>query len=100
MATNTPKEEYGVCRILLDNERVNVYEFCLGPWQKAGMHAHPEYVSYLLTDAKLRIKYDSGISEDRGYKAGEAGYRQAQAHTIENMGGEEVKIIIVEWKNK
>jgi quercetin dioxygenase-like cupin family protein len=98
MAKESTKEEYGVCRILLDNDRVTVYEFCLGPRQKAAMHTHPEYVAYLLTEAKLSIKYDSGIQEDRGYKAGEAGYRKAQAHEIQNMGDEEVKIIITEIK--
>ncbi len=98
MVMKTSKEEYGVSKSLLENERVKIYELHLTPGQKTEMHSHPEYVSYLLTDAKLRIEYANGTSEDRDYKSGQAAYRQKQKHTIENMGDKDVRIVITELK--
>jgi quercetin dioxygenase-like cupin family protein len=98
MEMKTSKEAAAVSRILLENPRLKIYEMHLAPRQKNEMHSHPAYVSYLLTDARLRIEYADGTNEDRGYKAGEAGYRQAQQHTIENMGDEDVRIVIIELK--
>jgi beta-alanine degradation protein BauB len=98
MVMKASKEKTGMVKSLLENQRVNVYEMHLAPGQKTEMHAHPEYVSYLLTDAKLRIEYANGPTEDREYKAGQAGYRQSQQHTIENLGGKDVRIVIIELK--
>ncbi len=100
MAQNPVKSESKFTKPLLENERVKIYELQLGPRQVTEMHSHPEYVGYLLTDAKLRIKYANGISEDRDYKSGQAAYREAQRHSIENAGDSDVKIIIIELKGK
>ncbi len=100
MVMETSKEESGVVKILLENERVKIYEMHLRPWQKMEMHSHPEYTSYLLTDAKLRIHFPNGITEDRGYKKGEAGYRQAQQHSLENRSDEDIRIVITELKKR
>ena len=100
MTTGKPKEGSNLVKVLLENERVRIYELDLALRQPTVMHSHPEYVGYMLSDAKLRIKYASGVSEDRDYKAGQAAYRTAQEHTIENVGDARARMLIVEIKGK
>jgi beta-alanine degradation protein BauB len=100
VTTKKAKEETNLVKVLLENERVRIYELDLAPRQATVMHTHPEYVGYMLTDAKLRVKYASGVSEDRDYKMGQAAYRAAQEHTIENVGDAKVRVLIMEIKGK
>ncbi len=100
MATKQTKNESNSTKTILENERVKVYELNLEPRKTTEMHSHPEYVTYALTDCKLRIKYASGVGEDRDYRAGQAAYREAQRHSIENAGDSSIKILIVEMKGK
>jgi quercetin dioxygenase-like cupin family protein len=98
LTTKKGKEQSGETRAVLENERVKIYELDLAPRQATEMHGHPEYAGYLLTDARLRFTYDNGVGEDRGYKAGEAAFRPAQKHSVENVGDAPARILIVELK--
>ena len=98
MATKMSKEESFASRQLLENARVKIYEMDLAPRQKTEMHAHPDYVGYMITDGRLRFHYADGISEDKEYKAGQVAYRQAQKHDIENAGDQQARILIIELK--
>ncbi len=100
MTTSKTKDGSNLVKVLLENERVRIYELELKPRQPTVMHSHPEYVGYMLSDAKLRVKYASGVSEDRDYTTGQAAYRAAQEHTIENVGDAMARILMVEIKGK
>jgi hypothetical protein len=85
-------------RILLDNNRVRVFEFTAKPGERTGMHFRPESVIYFLTDTKFRITDGSGNNEDIEFNAGSADFRKAQLNDFENIGSEESHTLFVELK--
>jgi len=100
MQVKSGRKYSDMLNLLLENERVKVYELNIKSGEKTEMHSHPEYVLYPLTDSKLSIEYADGKSEQREFKCGDAGYRPAQKHTVENIGTKDARIVIVELKKK
>lgn len=98
MTTKKAMGAAGQVKSVLENDRVKIYELDLGPRQATEMHRHPDYAGYLLTDARLRFTYENGVSEDRGYKVGEAAFRPAQKHSVENVGDAVARMLIIELK--
>ena len=59
-------------KVLLDNDEVRVLEFRFKPGEKEPMHSHPRGIVYSLTDAKIKVSFPDGKSEESAIKAGEA----------------------------
>jgi quercetin dioxygenase-like cupin family protein len=93
-ATATPK----VVKVKLENDRVRVLDFTSDPGDKEGLHSHPPFVVYVVTGGRLRITTPDGKSNDVDFKAGDVLYRQAVAHTTENIGTTQLHAILVELK--
>ncbi len=85
-------------KVILDNAHVRVLDAHLPPGQKIAMHSHPANVVYYLTDAKTKVTYPDGKTEEREAKAGEARYSGPVTHAIENVGTTEIHLVQTELK--
>jgi len=56
-------------RVLLENERVRVLDVHFKVGEMVPTHSHPAGILYYLSDAKLRITYPDGRTEERQVKA-------------------------------
>jgi beta-alanine degradation protein BauB len=85
-------------KVLIDNEEARVLEYHLKPGENEPMHSHPRGFVYTLADAKLKISFPDGHTEDVVMKAGEAHWREAVTHAAENIGNTEAHAIALELK--
>jgi len=84
--------------LLLENDRVRVLRVSFKPGDKAAMHSHPDYVTYVTKSGDLRITSPSGNSETVSFEAGKAVFFNAESHKVENSGSSEVEAIVIEIK--
>jgi beta-alanine degradation protein BauB len=85
-------------RVLLENPQVRVLDVRVKPGEKVAMHSHPAGVLYYLSDAKLKITYLDGNTEEREVKAGTAVWSEAVTHAAENVGATELHEVHTELK--
>jgi hypothetical protein len=85
--------------VRIDNDRVRVLEYRLGPGQKEPKHSHPPGIVYALSDAKVKVQTfpDGTVTVHDGH-AGDLTWRDAITHSAENMGTIEYHGIAVELK--
>jgi quercetin dioxygenase-like cupin family protein len=86
--------------VVIDNDRVRVYRTIYGPGEKSEMHGHPNYAAVFLTDSQIKFGSPDGKTETVNFKAGEASWQEAHAHTTENTGTQTCEVIIIEMKPK
>lgn len=87
-----------VYKLLMENDRVRVFDVQFKPGDKAAMHIHPDHVAYALTDAKLRLSFPDGNSAEVDVKGGQAFWIEAGPHETENIGGTHAHNVVVELK--
>lgn len=90
-------------RVVLDNGRVRVLEYRSGPGLGVcgqGLHYHPDRVTVVLTDAKVRITGAAGKTVVREIPAGHVFFAPAETHSTENIGGAGTRIYIIELKGE
>jgi quercetin dioxygenase-like cupin family protein len=87
-----------VYKLVLDNERVRVFEVSFKPGQKAVMHGHPDHVVYVLSDYTLNLMLPDGSSQVVPLKKGQAIFMGAGPHAAENIGKTEGHALVVELK--
>ena len=88
-------------RVLLDNKSVRVLEYNGLPGMGvcgAGVHSHPAHLTVLLTAARVRI-VDHGRVFVANNKAGDVFWSEAVTHETENIGGANVRSLIIELKS-
>ncbi len=86
-----------VYRVVLENDRVRVLDVHMRPGATSAMHAHPDYVVYLLGPAKVKFTAADGSSAEAEFPAG-AVWRDAEAHAVENISGADLRAVFVELK--
>jgi quercetin dioxygenase-like cupin family protein len=86
-------------KVLLDNDQVRVIEYRLKPGEKEITHSHPAGVLYGFGDAKLKVTYPDGRTEEIAATGGEAHWRGPVTHALENTGNTEAHALVVEPKN-
>lgn len=82
-----------------ENERARLCEVTFKPGAKIARHSHPDHLVYVLQPGRLRVTGADGRSHDVEFKAGQAIWSDAEAHSAVNPGPAEVRGIIVELKN-
>jgi quercetin dioxygenase-like cupin family protein len=87
-----------VYKLILENERVRVFEVRFRPGQKAEMHGHPDHVVYVLSDYTLNLMLPDGSSQVVPLKAGQAIFMGAGPHAAVNIGQTEGRALVVELK--
>src|SRR5262249_5145837 len=87
-----------VYRLLLENERLRIFDVRFSPGQRAVMHAHPDHAVYVLSDYTLRLTMPDGQSQQVPLKSGQAFWIGAGPHATENIGTTEGRSVVVELK--
>jgi quercetin dioxygenase-like cupin family protein len=87
-----------VYKLVLENERVRVFDVRFKPGQKAEMHGHPDHVIYVLSDYTLNLMLPDGSSQEVPLKAGQAIFMGAGPHAAVNIGKTEGHALVVELK--
>jgi hypothetical protein len=88
-------------RVVLDNDRLRVLEFNSRPGLGvcgSGMHSHPAHLTVALSDAKARVTLPDGRIIVAENKLGDVFWSEAETHEVENIGGRNVRALIVELK--
>ena len=88
----------GGITLKFENERVRVLELRLKPGESEGMHTHPDYVLYALTDYRVKNTSADGTVRVFDRKHGDVFWGKPVTHRGENVGDTEVHAIIVELK--
>jgi quercetin dioxygenase-like cupin family protein len=84
--------------VLLENDRIRVLEVHVKPGEHVAMHSHPAGVLYYLSDAKLKITYPDGRTQERTVTARTAAWSDATTHAVENIGATELHEVHTEMK--
>ena len=89
-----------VYKLLLENDRVRVFDVRFKPGQKAIMHGHPDHVIYVLAGFKLSLELPDGSGQVVELVPGQALWMQAGSHAAQNTGGTEGRALVVELKER
>lgn len=94
------KADPAVYKVIAENEHFRVVIATWKPGQRDAMHSHEgPLVGYRLTDCNLKVYTPDGQAKAREAKAGEALFNPIiAAHSVENVGSAECKLVIVEKK--
>lgn len=100
-AANALKVDPRSYHILFENDKVRVVEHVSRPRMGVcgtGMHSHPDHVTVVLTDSKVRVKLPDGQTFVSDGKAGDIFFEPAVTHSVENMAGHDVRAYLIELK--
>ncbi|MDP9362481.1 MAG: cytoplasmic protein [Acidobacteriota bacterium] len=86
-------------KVTTNNTRVRVVDIHLKPGDKVPMHSHPGYVAVALTPCKVRFTSPAGKTQDVEFKAGDANWRDAETHAVQNIGESECHVLNIELKS-
>jgi len=99
---NTPdvlKAAANAYKLLMENEKVRVMDIHLRPGEKAPMHNHPDdHVVYVVNNARFRLTFADGKSNDVDLKTGQALWMEAGSHATENVGRTDGHNLVIEIK--
>lgn len=84
--------------IELENDRVLILRVRINGHEKHPQRERKDRVLVWVTNAEERRTEPSGKVESIHRKAGEATWRSASTHQIENLSNEPVEVVIVELK--
>jgi quercetin dioxygenase-like cupin family protein len=87
-----------VYTLIMENDRVRVFDVKFKPGQRAEMHSHPDHVVYVFDDASIRLTGADGKSQDVQIKAGQALFLPAGPHAAENIGKTPAHNLVIELK--
>ena len=88
-----------VTKLLLENDRVRVFEYSLKPGEKTELHGHSDFVVYPLSSGTLRFTRPDGRGRDVEFVEGQPVYHGGQWHEAENCGDREVRLLVTEIKS-
>jgi hypothetical protein len=89
-------------RVVFENEKTRVLEFVSRPRTEVcgvGKHSHPAHLTVALSDARVRVTLPDGRKIVATNKQGDVFWSEAETHTVENIGGNEVRALIIEYKH-
>ena len=90
-------------RVAFENDRVRVLEYNGRPGMGVcgdGMHSHPAHLAVLLSSSKVRIKTPDGkVEVHNDIPLGAVFWGNAETHEVENIGGNDVRMLLIEFKS-
>jgi beta-alanine degradation protein BauB len=89
-----------VYTLLMENDRVRVFDVRFRPGQQAVMHGHPDHVVYVLADYTLNLTVPGEASQVVPLKAGQALWIGAGPHAAQNIGASEGHALVIELKER
>jgi quercetin dioxygenase-like cupin family protein len=85
--------------LLMENEKIRVMEMQLKPGEMSPMHNHPnDHVVYVFNDAKFKLSFPDGNSDEFELNAGQVLWIKAGPHETENIGSTKGHNLILEVK--
>ncbi len=97
-STRSVSEKSGGLSVRFENDRVRVLELRLKSGEREGMHTHPAYVLYALSDYRVKNTSADGTVRVFERKSGDVFWGEPVTHGGENVGDTEVHALIVELK--
>ncbi len=88
----------GMYNLLMENDKVRVYELRIKPGQKVEMHSHPSVSAYSFSDANNKWTFPDGRTQDMDLKAGQVIWSPPFSHAVENTGTTETHLLVTELK--
>ena len=87
-----------IYKVLAENEMMRVVLATWQPGQRDNWHGHPATAVYYVTDCHVRAFFPDGSQRDiqRIGSTGRARSRPVTSHSIQNIGDEVCKILLVE----
>lgn len=89
-------------RVAFENATLRVLDYNSRPGMGVcgnGMHSHPAHLTVVLSGGSVRIKTPDGKAvEQRDIPVGLVFWSEAETHITENIGGSNVRSLIVEFK--
>jgi beta-alanine degradation protein BauB len=98
MAQDATKVDAKHYKVEFQNKRVRIVRAHYGPHEKSVMHSHPDLVAIFQTDGRVKFTYPGGKTEELDTKAGQAQFIPAVRHLPENLTGNDMDVILVEFK--
>jgi len=89
-----------VYKLVMENDRVRVFEVTFKPGQETVMHGHPDHVVYILADYTLDLRLPDGKSQEVPLKAGQTIWMGAGPHAAKNIGKTEGRALVIELKER
>lgn len=89
-------------RVAFENEKTRVLEFVSRPRTEVcgvGKHSHPAHLTVALSDARVRVTLPDGKKIVATNKPGDVFWSEAETHVVENIGGNEMRALIIEFKD-
>lgn len=87
-----------VYKMVMENDRVRVFEVRFKPGQETVMHGHPDHVVYVLADYTLDLTLPDGSRQEVPLKTGQALWIGAGPHAAKNIGTTEGRAVVIELK--
>jgi beta-alanine degradation protein BauB len=87
-----------VYKMVMQNDRVRVFEVRFQPGQKTVVHGHPDHVAYVLADLTLSLTFPDGKSQEVPLRAGQAIWIGAGPHAAQNIGATEGRAVVIELR--
>ena len=87
-----------VYNLLMENDRVRVFDVRFTPGKETVMHGHPDHVVYVLADYTLDLMLPDGSSQEVPLKAGQSLWIGAGPHAAKNIGTTEGHALVIELK--
>jgi len=84
--------------VALENDKVRVLRGRYAPGAKSAMHEHPGSVVVIMRGGRIRVTGPDGEMVDQFLQRGRVAW-SGGAHEIENLGSDELEVVIVEVKN-
>ncbi len=91
----------GAFKVVFENDQTRVLEFVSRPRTAVcgvGKHSHPAHLTIALSDAKVRVTLPDGKTVEATNKLGDVFWSEAETHAVENIGGANMRALIVEFK--
>jgi len=85
-------------KVLFDNQYVRVLDVRHKPGEKSPMHSHPNHVVYSFTESTVKFTSSDGKTDIGTAKMGQVVWRNAETHSVENVGKNEEHALDIELK--
>jgi quercetin dioxygenase-like cupin family protein len=79
------------------NEKVIVMEGSIKPGETEALHSHPASLAVYLQGGALEVTPDGGQPQTVAPKRGDVVFREAQRHTVKNIGSTEVRSVRIDF---
>lgn len=89
-------------RVAFENDKVRVLDYTGRPGMGVcgdGMHSHPAHLAVNLSNGKVRMKTPDGkVEVHSDIPVGAVFWSNGETHEVENIGGTNVRILLIELK--